>query len=203
MKKITISLIAAAAMNVVVFAGGDLVQVEPIVTVPQAQDHSGQYYFGLGMGIQRTYSTDSDWFDNAATQDRTLSLVGMWGYTYNPYLAFEGRVSQSIAYEDIVDVFTYSFFVKPQYPVTEAITTYALLGYGGVNVDDTVGILNVDKMYTLDIEETGFQWGLGLSYAYTQDIAFFADYTSLMDDQMGITDKVSNEAITVGVIYNY
>ena len=72
-----------------------------------------------------------------------------------------------------------------------------------VITDDTVGILNVDKMYTLDIEETGFQWGLGLSYAYTQDIAFFADYTSLMDDQMGITDKVSNEAITVGVIYNY
>ncbi len=200
MKKITISLIAVASMNTVVFAGGDLAQVEPIVTVPQAQDHSGQYYLGLGMGIQRTYSTDSDWFDQAVTQDRTLSVVGIWGYTYNPYLAFEGRVSQSIAYEDIVDVFTYSFFVKPQYPVTEAITTYALLGYGGVQVDDNLPIANP---YTLTMDETSFQWGLGLSYAYTQNISFFADYTSLADDEMGATDKVSNEAITVGVTYNY
>ncbi|MBD3790222.1 MAG: porin family protein [Campylobacterales bacterium] len=199
------------------FAGGDLGgAVEPEVAVPMmAEESTGGFYIGLGAGYQLTYSTDSDWVDTANTQDKTVSIVALAGYTFNPYIAVEGRISQTVTKEDYADVFTYSLFVKPQYPVTESFDVYALLGFGGVTVEGAdgeapahPGVIGEEIM-----DETGFQWGIGGSYAFTDALSVFADYTSLANDadisstlygyDPATYSKLSNEVVTVGVTYQF
>lgn len=75
---------------------------------------------------------------------------------------------------------------------------YALLGYGGVMLDDLV---------SGDAYEGGFQWGLGAGYAFTDNISVFADYVSLYDgtgfDYRAQNQNVDSDTWTVGVSYKF
>ncbi|RRS30901.1 MAG: hypothetical protein P794_05200 [Epsilonproteobacteria bacterium (ex Lamellibrachia satsuma)] len=94
----------------------------------------------------------------------------------------------------------WSLFLKPQYPVTEEIGVYALLGFGGVNLD------GVNGNY-VDVDDTGFQWGIGASYLFMERTSLFVDYTSLANDMDGVywngAVKADVDAITVGVTYDF
>ena len=59
------------------------------------------------------------------------------------------------------------------YPVTDALDVYALLGYGNVTLSDEFGDW---------LNEDGFQWGLGASYEFTNNLSVFADYVQIQDD---------------------
>ena len=106
MKKITLSLMTVVAMSSSVFAGGDIAPV-PVV----AEVENNGFYLGATLGYQRTYSIDSAWFDEADTLDQTGTLGLIFGYDYNQYLAFEGRIATTVFDEDYADVTTYSIFV--------------------------------------------------------------------------------------------
>lgn len=218
MKKAAICM-AILGYSTLAMAGGEIgASVEPAITVPEstetAADKSG-FYAGIGLGAQRTYSVDSDFFDDAHTQDRTVGAIGLLGYQFNDYLAAEGRIGKSIGYEGYADVLTYSLFVKPQYPVTPSVRIYALLGMGSVRVEgessNALGYTDTEGKEILD--ETGFQWGVGGSYALMENISVFADYTSLAKDAdissaltagSGVVyDELSNDALTVGVTYQF
>ncbi|MGC9350981.1 MAG: porin family protein, partial [Sulfurovum sp.] len=58
-----------------------------------------------------------------------------------------------------------------------------------------------------DMDESGFQWGLGLSYMINDSLDLFADYKFLADDFDGVfsngATEVSVDSLTVGVIYNF
>jgi opacity protein-like surface antigen len=96
----------------------------------------------------------------------------------------------------------WSLFVKPQYPVTEDFNIYALLGFGGVNIDSVTTEI-------VDVDDTSFQWGLGASYDITESIAIFADYTNLANDMDGYfytsTDltQVDVDTFNVGLTYKF
>lgn len=217
MKKAAVWMVMLGCAGFAV-AGGDIgTSVEPEVAVPMVAEPAQKsgFYAGLGAGSQRTYSVDSAFFDEADTQDETAGIVGLLGYHFNDYLAVEGRIGKSIAYEDYADVLSYSLFLKPQYPVTESIRVYALLGLGGVQVDGANGDTpaHADTIGKEILDETGFQWGLGGSYAFTENISLFADYTSLAKDadisstlyeyDTAAYGELSSDAVTVGVTYQF
>ena len=65
-------------------------------------------------------------------------------------------------------------------------------------------------VYDMDVDDTGFQWGLGASYGVAEDFAIFVDYVSIASDMdadawfVRPTDvEVDADAITVGVTYNF
>jgi opacity protein-like surface antigen len=214
MKKIIHSAITVAVISNLAFAGGDIAPV-PVVM----EENNSGFYLGLGLSYQRTYALDSTWFGTADTQDETGGLGFIAGYEYNQYVSVEGRFSTSLFEEDYAEVSTYSIFVKPQYPVTEEFKVYALLGFGNVNVKASdaggsyFGAPPSIVGNTL-MDESGFQWGLGMSYLVTEEINVFIDYVAFASDaEVDRTrlynysgaeyTEMSNDAITLGVTYKF
>jgi len=216
MKKILLSAITLALLGSGVQAGGDIAPV--VVPVPLESGCHNGFYVGAGLSDQRTYSKDSDWFDDSILgQDKTIPLIGVLGYQFNCYLALEGRVGKSLFEEDYADVLTYSIFLKPQYPVTEDFSVYGLIGYGVVRVKGTDGHVPAANVGKTIVDTGSFQWGFGMQYDITDEWSIFLDYTSLMKDKSispqplynydasaGRTwDKISDDSINVGVLYHF
>ena len=217
MNKIALSFMAVVAMSSLGVAGGN---VSPIpVPVVVEEDFSG-FYLGGTIVYQRTYADNSTWFGKIDSQDETGALGLVAGYDFNEYVAIEGRFATSLFEEDYAEVTTYSIFVKPQYPVTEEFKIYALLGFGNVTVDATdaggsyFGAVPSIVGNTL-MDESGFQWGLGVSYAVTEEIGVFFDYVAFASDaEVDPTPlyaygpaarytEMSNDALTLGVTYKF
>ena len=231
MKKFIISLTAFAILSSYGVAGGD------IVPAPIAEEDNSNFYVGLGMVYNRTYSTDSSWFnDNTSTQDETAGLTGIIGYKYNKYIGIEGRISGTFWKRDYADLTTYSIFLKPQYSFQEDdvnsdayddayFTIYGLIGFGNSNVEGSSGDNSFSAwpdMIGQDImNETSFQWGLGVSYTFV-DVDYgerkdcwsiFIDYTMTANDadiksrlynyDPKIYNELSTDGLTVGLMYTF
>jgi len=200
MKKATLSALTVIALTSAGFAGGD---VEPaMIPAPEGAVDQSAFYVGLGLSAvsARDAGLSMDFFDSAVGQDRLGNLTFQAGYEFNKYIGVEGRYATSIAYEDVVEMNGWSLFVKPQYPVTEAFDIYALIGYGGVQLEPA-------SFASVDVDDSGFQWGLGLSYDVTQSVSVFFDYTSLAYDMEGLYHNgaltVDTDALTLGVSYRF
>jgi len=218
MKKTVLSIWAVIAISSLGFAGGDMKDVEPAVVpvIPIVEEDDSNWYAGLALAYNQTYSTDYGFFDDGVeTQDETLKLVGQVGYNFNEYIAVEGRIGKSIAEEDYAEVTTYSLFLKPQYPISEDFTIYGLLGFGLVQVDGTDGDepAHPDVVGEEILDDTSFQWGFGLNYMVNEDFSLFIDYTKLADDadidstlygyDPVVYDELSSQDLTVGVNYKF
>lgn len=238
MKKTVLSVCAAVAMSSFSVAGGYIAPVP----APTEIDDSG-FYAGAGMVYHRVYSVDKAWFDNGIeTQDETAGLTGIIGYDFNNYIAVEGRFTKTFWKKDYSDTTVYSLFLKPQYRFRDVkddddddgyFAIYALLGFGNTTVEGSSGD-NEYSAWPEDIgrkmmDETSFQWGVGLSYTFKDEAkdkpyrykdtwTVFVDYTSsaknasitptrLYDYGDGrdanYYDKLSVDGLTVGLIYNF
>ena len=203
MKKNIVALSALAAISTSLFAGGNYAAIAPVVEEPVVVDNSS-FYVGLGLSAvsARDAAVSMDIFNAKHGQDRLGNILFQAGYNYNEYIAVEGRYTTGISNEDLVEMSGWSLFVKPQYPVTEDFNIYALLGFGGITLDAV-------NNSGVDVDETGFQWGLGLSYDITDSIAIFADYTNLANDMDGYYYtspdllQVDVDAFNVGVTYKF
>lgn len=201
MKKIVLSVWAVAAMSSLGFAGGDMQEVEPAIEpVVEVVEAEKNFYVGLGFQALSTGTGSMDFFNNNSERDRTGNLLVLVGYEFNPYIALEGRYSTYVFDEDSINSDTWGIYAKPQYPVNEDWNVYALLGYGGMTVDGVDGA-------NIDVDDTGFQWGLGASYSVAEDISIFLDYVSVANDMggtwNGTATDIDADAITAGVTYNF
>ena len=199
MKKIALSAAAIVGMSSFGFAGGDIIPVAaPIV---EEIDNSS-FYVGLGYAAVsvRSSADDLNFFDEEPGQDRLGNISLLAGYNFNEYVAVEGRYTTSFNQEDSVEMDGWSLFVKPQYPVSEDFSIYALLGFGGVIVDGING-------HVADVDDSGFQWGIGASYLAAENISVFIDYTSLASDMEGLyftgAPEIDADALTLGVTYSF
>ena len=238
MRKGLLSLSVWVALSSFGVAGGDLAEVEPLVPVApldvtQDQDH---WYVGAGLIYNRTYANDSGWFDDKVlTQDETGGLAGIIGYEYNRYIAVEGRISKSFLERNYADVTIWSIFLKPQYQFRDDaqtedgfFTVYGLIGFGNTYVEGCSGD-NKPAAWPDDVgkeimNETGFQWGMGLSYTfiekpnenhpdYKDTWSIFVDYVVLAKDasinsRLYDYDKtyykeLNTDGITAGVTYKF
>lgn len=208
MKNFTLSAVAVLAMSASAIAGGDFAPVEPIIEmqeVPVAVDDSG-FYLGLAYGyadITDDYTGSTGSFGNHEDNFDTYMLQA--GYKFNRYIALEGRYWDSVGDGDWTDRYTFpdgsvvnssgpcsefsawGIYVKPMYPVTEAFDVYALLGYGNVELNTDFGA----NAQFLDMDEDGFQWGLGASYELTDNWSVFADYVNLYNDTSATINDTS------------
>ena len=205
MKKITLSVVTIVTMSSLTFAGGD---ITPVV-VPVGIDEVRPFYVGIGLSAVSTRDshTSLNFFSDKSRQDRTGDITIMAGYEFNPYVAVEGRYMTSVFDEDVLTRDSWGIYVKPQYPVNDEFSIYALLGYGGMTVDGKGSSLIPRNRSNVD--DTGFQWGLGVSYEVMEDITIFADYVNIAND-MGadifwgsLLSDVDSDALTVGVTYNF
>ncbi len=192
MKKITLILMLMIVVNSVGFAEEVLARG-----------------FYLGGGLSAAVATNSDvsadFFEADKTgQDRLGNLTLLAGYDYNEYVAAEARYTTSITHETKVSMDGWGLYVKPQYPASENFKIYALLGFGGVTLDGVNG-------FTADVDDTGFQWGIGASYSlksYTDsDIALFIDYVSMASEMDGLfydgALQADVAAVNVGLTYRF
>ncbi len=204
MKSVGLSVLAMMAISNVSFAGGDFTKpVEPEILIPVVDDSVSGFYVGLGLSAVSTRESSLDFSSVENGQDRTGDIVLLAGYDFNEYLAVEGRYMTSIAEEDILDRTSWGIFAKPQYPVTEDFKVYGLLGYGGFDASGT----NHSGL-NIDADDTGFQWGLGVSYEVFDGVSVFADYLNIARDVTTtafVTPNVDidSDAFTVGVTYHF
>ena len=198
MKKTVLSVAAVMAMGSFAVAGGDIAPVP----APMEEADNSSFYLGLAISAVSTRDADvsMDIFNVKHGQDRLGNLTFQAGYNFNEYIAVEGRYTTTIVDDDSVEMDGWSLFVKPQYPVTEAFNIYALIGFGGVSMDPST------TKY-VDVDDSGFQWGLGASYDFTENISVFFDYTNLASDMDGIywdgALQVDADAFNLGVTYTF
>ena len=203
MKKSFLSLISIMALSGLAYAGGDMTTaVEPVIEIPEVKVNP----FYAGVGIGEAYVNDD--VTNEEISATTLMLQA--GYQYNEYLAIEGRYAFGLGGSDYDagnlaglsngydgDLSTWGVYLKPEYPIGD-ISLYALLGYGGLMLDD---------LMSGDAVENGFQWGLGARFSFTEEVSVFADYISLYDDTgfdyRAKLDDVDADTWTVGFSYNF
>jgi opacity protein-like surface antigen len=212
MKKFTLSLVTVLAMSTFAIAGGDIAPVEePIVEVAPVVDDSG-FYVGIGysyINLNDKYTpigtisgNEMDYYGNA--------LTVLAGYNFNKYIALEGRYSVvlgDLTWEDDDlgedfdgELSNIGLYLKPMYPIG-GLTLYGLLGYGQVTLDFSP---NGDSEHS----ESGFQWGLGASYAVNDNVGVFVDYTRLYDDKgfdngFNPNSDIIVDSINVGLTYKF
>lgn len=199
MKKIVLALSTIATLSTSLFAGGDIALVPPAVIEIPAGDNSS-FYAGAGLSALsvRDAAVSMNIFSAKDGQERLGNITFLAGYNYNKYIALEGRYTTSITSEDRLKMSGWGLFVKPQYPITTDISIYGLLGFGGAKLKQV-------NNSGVNVSGSGLQWGVGASYNITQNIALFADYTSLANNKKGHywnrpgLIKVDADAFTLGL----
>ncbi len=203
MKNITLSMLAIVALSSVGFAetvsvevveqGANVEAVAPVAV--EAENTStvmdGSVYAGLGISVDKM---TLDFTNGSESEDKAVNITLLAGYNFSEYVAVEGRYMTSVAKDDNFERDTWGIYVKPQYPVSEELKIYALLGYGSFEVE------------SIDADDSGFQWGLGVSYAVAENVSIFVDYTSIANDVDAdalLGAEVSSDAITAGITYRF
>lgn len=200
MRKLTFSLLTILAMsNISMATNSTVLAKNSVVMIPVVTD--SHTYVDMGLSVVSTREAHLDFFETTIEQDRTGDISLIAGYEFNPYISVEGRYMISIVHEDILERSSWGIYAKPHYPVLESLKVYGLLGYGGFKADDIDG-------ENINIDDTGFQWGVGTNYEMKENIFIFVDYLTIaknaeVDRFILEKGKVHSDVITVGAIYTF
>lgn len=219
MKKVVLSITAAAALSSFAIAGGD------IAPTPVAEPDNSGFYFGLGYSFAKTTASKSiDLLQGELDIDAELEhkynagLV-LVGYQYNEYIGVEGRFTSNFSEYDLdFSVNSYNghindligtktnniaVYLKPQYTFGN-VTAYGLLGYGWTKVEG--------ELLDHEVSDThgAFQWGLGASFALSEHTSIFADYVHVSEETftfeaLGLSTDVDikSDYFNVGMTYKF
>ncbi len=204
MKKSALSIVSILALSGLAYAGGDVAPiVEPVVVPVSVVDDSG-FYVGAGYSILNY----NEVYNDGVTADVDLQgLTVIAGYQFNSYISLEGRYTKDVggSDEDWSDgrsrtdieneMSNLALYVKPSYQI-DSFKLYALLGYGQ---------MSYQYKETAEQKDSGFQWGLGASYSFYDNVSIFVDYTKLYDDT-GLDNYIADvdyeaDAWTFGITY--
>ena len=208
MKNIVLSAVAVLAMSSFAVAGGDIAPVEEPVIVAEPVITDSGFYLGLAYGLM---GDSLDVIDNRGNfpgnplgtgADREVfdldhsSVMLQAGYKFNSYVAIEGRYWFGISDDTVngpfanydVSADAWGIYVKPMYPVTDAFDIYALLGYGATDYAVSTNTASHWSNSFVTDSDDGFSWGLGASYAFTDNVAVFVDYVSIYSDDKNLYD---------------
>lgn len=213
-KKIPSLLTAFCVCSSMMMAGGDIAPVEEVAEVAPVvlTDDSG-FYLGLGVSAMSLSN------DNNSEEFTSTGIMLQAGYQINEYFAIEGRYTKDVSNLDYDhgndtasaiydgdypgDFSNIAIYVKPMYSIDD-FTMYALLGYGEVSIGP---LPHPSQAGSVDRAEDGFQWGLGGSYAFGENISVFVDYVKLYDDKgfdyRAKLDNIDANLWTIGLTYKF
>lgn len=214
MKK-TVSILTLSTLLATgsLYAGGD---IAPIVLAAPMVDPN-PFYVGLGLiwaGASKDCATTG--CPNVRLKDSTWGGIIRGGWEYNQYVGIEGRALKATVDSDWGETTHYGIYLKPQYPVSEEVNIYGLLGYGQTKID--VNCLTNDTY-----KYNGFSYGIGLEYDLSdtesdrEEGEYDRPYDGHMDQEKGwglwidYQNLMNNEGppnyksniVTFGVTYDF
>jgi len=183
-------------LSTTLYAGGKGVvpAVAPVVPI-ETIDPSPWY---LGAGLVWAKLSDCKLVD-CSYEDVTYGAMLRGGYEFNEYFGLEARGIRTFLDEGPfggAPLQHVGLYVKPQYPISERINAYALLGYGY-----TENLGNGARLDYFD-NDSGFSAGLGLEYDLSDQgrgWSLFLDYQRLLIK----SDVPDLDAISFGLRYDF
>jgi len=200
MKKIVITTVSSLFITTLLLSANQ--EVNSIDQNIESTTQLKGLYLGAALSTVsvRDSNVDLNFFSEEIAQDRLGNLTLVAGYTFNEFFSTELRYTIQAFNEQIIDMSGISLLAKPQYTIYNQTKLYALLGFGNNSIDGT-------KSDIVEIDESSFQWGLGINYDINENISIYADYLDLGSEQEGIyynnANEVSTDALTLGVNYNF
>jgi len=202
--------LSSLLLSGVIIAGKNVAPVEaPVAPVVDINP----FYVGLGLlwsGTSRDCPCDQD--ENTRLKETTYGVIGRIGYDFNQYIGVEARAFNASIEKDFAETTHYGIYLKPQYPVSDKLNIYGLIGYGQTKIEcDVVGT----TMY----DEAGLSVGIGLEYDMSDDEPVVADrafdgqadqekgwglwvdYQNLLNDEG--TNNIKANIVTAGVTYDF
>lgn len=161
-KRILITSFSAVCLSATLYAGGGknmspvTVPVVPIETVDISP-----WYLGAGLVWAKFGLDDCGGSPGCTYEDVTYGAMVRGGYDYNQYIGIEARYIRTFLDEGPkggAPLAHFGLFLKPQYPVSERVNLYALLGYGY-----TENLGNGARLDYFD-SDWGFSAGAGIEY---------------------------------------
>ncbi len=221
MRKILLSIIAVSALG---FASAETTPAPAIAPADGTMDMEENGFYAGG-GIQALSMRDSEadlkFFKETADQDRLGDFTLNVGYWFTEYLAVEGRYTFGFSDADVIELSSnFSIFLRPTYKFDDDdgraegenyFAVYGLLGFGSVSFK---GVNQVQG----EVDNTGFQWGLGISYTFRADSTeegyryrdnwtVFAEYVNMGRNMEGIIldypRKANADALSLGIVYHF
>lgn len=147
-------LLSTGSLN----AGGVPAVMAP-VAIPAEVDPN-PFYVGVGLlwaGASRDCFGEGECPD-VRLKDSTWGGIIRAGWEYNQYVGVEVRALSATLDSDWAETTHYGIFLKPQYPVSEQVKIYGLLGYGHTEID--TACVAIHDTFEYD----GFSYGIGLEY---------------------------------------
>jgi len=159
---------------------------------------SAQYYGEIGYT-----SLDLDVDVGPTLTSSPDAVRGIFGYEFNPNLAFEGMLAVGLS-DDGVKVngtsvnasaevrHLFGFYVKPKYKFTPQFEVFGRAGFskGKAKISGAGG--------SASESESGLSFGVGASYAINQTVSVNFDYMSYLDES-----DVSVDGFTLGLGYKF
>jgi len=202
MKRIVTGLCSAILLSTSSYAGGDTKKIspaqEPYLKIPMTIEDKN-FYVGLGVSAAQVNSHVYD-------KETLLDVSAKVGYNLSKYLAIEFRGSIGVNDGDkLGHEYSSGIYLKPQYPVDDDLTLYALLGYAQskITFENEEAFNGVRNNYTT---QNGFSFGLGLDYKLSEDWSLFVDAIRYIDESTTRLEGkygIKVDAITFGVSYHF
>lgn len=164
-----------------------------------ASEQSG-WYFGASFSVQEIENQSVVYVDK---QFESAGIVG--GYRLDEYFSVEARLNKGVSshkskvitvqgrgeYEDDLSL-QYSLLFKADYPIYEDFNLYLLAGVNKTEKDHITRRTTPDGKVVNLIDEigssdSGFTYGLGVSYEVSPRLALLVDYQVLPDEKFDFT----------------
>ena len=158
-KLIVVTMIGITTLSTHINAGGKAVAAAASPVIPIETIDPSPWY--LGAGIVWAKLSGCDLQPGCTYEDTTYGAMVRGGYEYNEYVGIEARYIRTFLDEGPqggTPLAHAGIFLKPQYPVSERVNLYGLLGYGYTE--------NLGNGARLDYFDNGwgFSAGAGIEY---------------------------------------
>lgn len=156
---VLVSLIGLTTLSTNIYAGGKAVSAAAVPVIPIEVIDPSPWY--LGAGIVWAKLSGCDLQPGCTYEDVTYGAMVRGGYEYNQYVGIEARYLRTFLDEGPhggTPLAHAGLFLKPQYPVSERVNLYGLLGYGY-----TENLGNGARLDYFD-SDWGFSAGAGIEY---------------------------------------
>lgn len=187
----------------------------------------------LAVTYASSLSAEDSWYLGALYNAQEISIDGRdfnaagvsAGYQYNQYFSVETRLSVGTSgYSSVYGTpsaprGTYSedidnqaaLLLKASYPVFGAVKLYGLAGYTKTKLEisglgqynDAAGNVTEDYLYKLNRSQSGFSYGLGVSYHISEAFYVFIDHQTLPDFEPNANYSRNWKSTTMGLNYSF